>query len=306
MVSPLLWGGGGSAAARPVGEPLPHGDDFPRRVVDTLGRELTIASAPQRIVVIFPSNIEIAYALGLDSRIAAIGGRVSWPASALDKPSVGGALGYSAEVVASLRPDLIVLTPSHQTALNLIAPFERVGVPVLVLQHPNLPSILRNILLFGRATGREAAAERRVAAMQAELVALSRRLRGAPRRRVFMETGSAGNAALQTVGRTHYADDALLWAGGENIFSDLLGSQQVSHESLFLRDPDVIIALQRTDDPVEAARRLRRRPGWNTLRAVREGRVVVLPRRHQLIPGPRQIEAIGEYARAIHPERFHG
>jgi iron complex transport system substrate-binding protein len=32
--------------------------------------------------------------------------------------------------------------------------------------------------------------------------------------------------------------------------------------------------------------------------------VVVLERGHKLIPGPRQIEAVAEYARALHPERF--
>lgn len=307
LISPLAVGLPGLSASARENPALPPAEGgFPRRLIDTLGRELFIARAPQRIVVIFPSNIEIAYAIGLEERIAAIGGRVVWPEEALAKPSVGGALGYSAEVVASLRPDLVVLTPSHQTALNLIVPFERIGVPVLVLQHPDLPSILRNIHLLGRATGSEAAADEVAGAMQRGLVALSRRLRGMPRRRVFLETGAAGNAALQTVGRNHYADDALLWAGGENVFSDLVGSQQVSHEALFLRDPEVIVALQHTDDPAEATRRLSRRPGWHALRAVRQGRVVVLPRRHQLIPGPRQVEAVAEYARAIHPEAFHG
>ena len=62
---------------------------FPRRVVDTLGRTLSIARPPQRIVVIFPSNVEIVFALGLEARVAAVGGLVGWPAAALAKPSVG-------------------------------------------------------------------------------------------------------------------------------------------------------------------------------------------------------------------------
>jgi iron complex transport system substrate-binding protein len=31
---------------------------------------------------------------------------------------------------------------------------------------------------------------------------------------------------------------------------------------------------------------------------------VVLERSHKLIPGPRQIEAVEDYARALHPELF--
>ncbi len=274
---------------------------FPRRVVDTLGRTLSIARPPQRIVVIFPSNTEIAFALGLEARIAAIGGRVRWPPAALAKPSVGDALGYSAEAISAHHPDLIIVTPAQRSALELTEPFGRLGVPVLVLQHPDLPAILRNIRLVGQASGNEAQADRVVAAMHEALHAIQARLRGTPRRRVFLETAAAGNAAFQTVGRGHYANDALTWAGGENIFADLQASQQVSGEAIFLRDPDVIISLQQTPESPEA---IARRPGWSALRAVREKRVVVLPRSHKLIPGPRQIEAVREYARAIHPEYF--
>jgi iron complex transport system substrate-binding protein len=278
---------------------------FPLRMNDALGRSLRISRAPERIVVVFPSNVEIAYALGLESRIVAIGGRTSWPPAARMKPSVGGPLGYSAEVVASFKPDLIVVTPSHMTALGLINPFERIGIPVLVLQHPDLPSIFRNIGLLGEATGAEIAAKDLIEAMQTQLNMIRQRLQGAPVRRVFLETGLAGNANLQTIGSDHYAHDALHWAGGANIFPDLKGAQQVSSEAVFLRDPDVIISLQQTGDTATASRLIAQRPGWHTLRAVRTGRVVVLPRGHKLIPGPRQIDAVADYAQAIHPEKFN-
>lgn len=281
---------------------------FPRQVVDTLGRTLSIARPPQRIVVIFPSNVEIVFALGLEARVAAVGGLVGWPAAALAKPSVGRSLGFSAEAVAAHQPDLIVVTPAQHSALALIDPFGRIGVPVLVLQHPDLPAILRNIRLVGWATGHEAQAEAVLGQMRAQLDRIGDRLHGAPRRRVFLETSAAGNAGFQTVGQGHYANDALAWAGGENVFGDLVGSQQVSGEAIFLRDPDVIISLQRIPDvsaAPEAARQIARRPGWSALRAAREGRIVVLQRNHKLIPGPRQIEAVADYARAIHPERFN-
>lgn len=293
-----------SSSALPVNIDICNANGaFPREVVDTLGRRLTIAQAPRRIVVIFPSNTEIVLALGLESRVAAVGGRIRWPEAALAKPSVGDALGYSAEAVAAHHPDLIVVTPAQRSALELIEPFGRIGVPVLVLQHPDLPAIFRNIRLVGQATGCEAEAEAVVSAMTARLEAIRARLGDAPVRRVFLETGAAGNAGFQTVGHGHYANDGLVWAGGENIFADLPGSRQVSGEAIFLRDPDVVISLQQTNDP-EAAAAIARRPGWSALRAVREGRVVVLQRSHKLIPGPRQIEAVADYARAIHPERF--
>ena len=137
--------------------------------------------------------------------------------------------------------------------------------------------------------------------MEARLQAVSQALDGAPRRSVYLETAAAARGAFQTMGTGHYANDALQWAGGRNVFADLQGSQQVSAEAIFVRDPDVIISLQQVPkDPALIAER----PGWHSLRAVKNGRVVVLERSHKLIPGPRQIEAVEQDARALHPERF--
>ena len=294
----LLAAGAGMALAEPVaGQAV----TWPRTLVDALQRSVRIAAPPQRIVTVFPSNVEILFALGLADRVVAIGGRVRHPPEALGKPSVGGALGYSPEAVAAYRPDLLVLTPSHQTAFGLVEPFTRAGVPVLMLAHPDLPSVLRNIALVGQATGAEAQAERLGGQMLQQLEAVRARWHGVPPRSVYLETAAAQRGAYQTIGRGHYADDALAWAGGRNVFSDLNGSQQVSAEAIAVRDPEVIISLQAVPKPAAS---IAARPGWQHLRAVRDGRVVVLERGHKLIPGPRQIEAVLDYARALHPERF--
>jgi iron complex transport system substrate-binding protein len=294
----LLAAGTGVAVAEPVAG---LAIAWPRTLVDALQRSVRIAAPPQRIVTVFPSNVEILFALGLADRVVAIGGRVRHPPEAVSKASVGGALGYSPEAVAAYRPDLLVLTPSHQTALGLVEPFTRAGVPVLMLAHPDLPSVLRNITLVGQATGAEAQAERLGGQMLQQLEAVRARWQGLPLRSVYLETAAAERGAFQTIGRGHYADDALAWAGGRNVFSDLDGSQQVSAEAIAVRDPEVIISLQAVPKPASS---IAARPGWQRLRAVREGRVVVLERGHKLIPGPRQIEAVLDYARALHPERF--
>lgn len=295
LISTALTGGGGALSADEAAAA------FPREVTDALGRRVRIARRPQRLLVVFPSNVELVWALGLGERVAAIGGRVRWPEEALSKPRIGGALGYSVEAAAAHRPDLVVLTPSHHSALDLADAFTRTGVPVLVLAHPDLPSVLRNLTLLGQATGAEAAAARVRARMQAELHAVAAQVRGAPVRRVYLETAAAARGAYQTVGHGHYATDALRWAGGHNVFAALRGSRQVSAEAIFTHDPDVIISLQQVPkDPALIAQR----PGWHRLRAVRTGRVVVLERGHKLIPGPRQTDAVQAYARALHPERF--
>jgi len=283
-------------------EPASEPAEFSRTLTDALGRVVHIAHRPERLVVIFPSNVELVWALGLADRVAAVGGRIRWLQDAKRKPSVGASLGFSAEAVAAHRPDLILVTPSHVSALGLVDAFDRMHVPVLVLAHPDLAAILRNLILIGQATGAESAAQTVCAAMQARLQAVAARVACQAPRSVYFETAAAARGVYQTLGPGHYAHDALCLAGGQNVFADLMGGgQQVSAEAIFARDPEVIISLQQTPkDPALIAAR----PGWQHLRAVRTGRVHVLARSHKLIPGPRQVQAVEEYARALHPECF--
>ncbi|MCA3176357.1 MAG: ABC transporter substrate-binding protein [Burkholderiales bacterium] len=278
---------------------MAQAESFPRQLKDALGHAVELLRYPQRIVVIFPSNVELAFSLGLENRIVAIGGRVKWPESATRKPSIGGALGFSPEAVAAYDPDLVVITPSHHSALGLREPFRRIGVPVLTLEHPDLNAIFRNLRLLGRATGTETNAEIVIQKMQTALQTIASKINNRPKPKVYLETAAAERGIFQTVGPGHYAHDALHWAGGENIFSDLRGAQQVSAEAIFARQPDVIISLQQNPKSTE---QISQRPGWRTLKAVQEQRVYVMPRGHKLIPGPRQIEAVQAYAEALHPD----
>lgn len=280
---------------------VPTDASWPRTMTDAMGRKVFIPAPPQRIVTVFPSNVEILFALGLASRVVAIGGRVKFPQEAIDKPSIGGALGYSPEVVAAHRPDLIVVTPSHHTALGLVEPFSRLGVPVLVLAHPDMVSMLRNIDLVGQATGTDQVAQLLRTRMQSQLAEIRERWSGRHLPTVYLETAAAARGAFQTIGTGHYASDALAWAGGLNVFADLNASVQVSAEAIAARNPDVIISLQQSP---KSPALIAQRPGWQRLRAVQTGRVVVMERGHKLIPGPRQIEAVLAYAQALHPEVF--
>ncbi|MFX8922262.1 hypothetical protein ABTN04_19595, partial [Acinetobacter baumannii] len=78
-------------------------------------------------------------------------------------------------------------------------PMEVIGVPVLVLDHRDLASILANLRLLGRAIGAEAQAETVIAGIEARLARAAARLGDRPRRRVYLETASSGRGGFQTV-----------------------------------------------------------------------------------------------------------
>ena len=92
-------------------------------------------------------------------------------------------------------------------------------------------------------------------------------------------------------------------AGGQNVGASLSSEWgQISLEELIRQDPDLIIL--GTANYGETPEKVRQRPGWNRLRAVREGRIY--PINADLIsrPGPRIVDGLEALARIIHPEQF--
>lgn len=268
---------------------------------DAAGNRLNLSAPPRRIVALNPAMVESVVAIGALDRIVGIGGKVLYPESVLHLPSVGGMLGFSVEAVLALDPDLVVMAVGTDAAAQLARPLSEMGVPVFLATYSDFASILAYMRLLGAALGLSERAERLVSSMQTTISDVAETLKDRPRRGVYLETGAAGNAAFQTVRAGHYADDGIRLAGGRNVFT-LKGPRQVTVEGIAEADPDVIVVL--ASDPALTPEVVAARPGWSALRAVREGKVVVLPRGFMLIPGPRQAEAVRILARAIHPEAF--
>jgi iron complex transport system substrate-binding protein len=70
-------------------------------------------------------------------------------------------------------------------------------------------------------------------------------------------------------------------------------------------DPEVILLGDATYDDTITPESVAARPGWETMTAVAEDRVVVV--REDVVitrPGPRIVDGLEALARAIHPEAF--
>ncbi len=273
-----------------------HGPDHATTVIDGLDRHVSIAAPPQRIVSIFASNTELLYAIGAGPSIIGIEEKTHFPPEVRTLPRVGGRLGFSAEHIAALDADLVVLTTARHAAATLLDPLASVGVPAVVLQHRDLEQIFTNITLLGRATGRDAAAAQASATLRARLAAVAAGIAGRAPVRCYLETGSAGASGFSTPADGTYTADALRWAGGVSVFSGRRSGLPVSGESVLLADPEVIVVCG--DASTVAA--LRRRPGWDAIAAVRDGRVYAVPRALLLIPGPRIIDGVEQLAAVLH------
>lgn len=266
-------------------------------VRDALDRTVTLPAPPQRIVTIFASNTEMVAALGLADRIVGIEAYTHYPPEVLDRPLVGGRLGFSVDAVVDLKPDLVVVTPSRQAVHQLVDPMERLGVPIVVLMQRNVAEILANIRLLGRLGGVARRGEELAAELETRLARTKARVGALPAPRVIMITGRIGNGLMLVTRPNTYTGDAIALAGGRPGLEGLGTIAQVSPEAILNADPDVLLWAG-TD---AGLRELIARPGWAGLRAVTTKHAYAVSRAELLIPGPRTFDGIEHLAMLFHP-----
>src|SRR6267154_239069 len=168
----------------------------PVTVRDAFDRTVTVPAPPERIIPIFASNTEIVASLGLADRIVGIEAYTRYPKEVLDRPLVGGRLGFSVDAIVALRPDLLVVTPSRQAANQLIDPMGRLGVPIIVLLQRNVPEILSNIRLMAKVAGVAERGETVATGMERRLETVRQRVAGLNPPSTIMITGRLGNGLI--------------------------------------------------------------------------------------------------------------
>jgi iron complex transport system substrate-binding protein len=272
----------------------------PLVVHDALGRAVTFETSPQRIIPIFASNAEIVTALGLADRIVGIEAYTRYPKEILDRPLVGGRLGFSVDAVVDLHPDVLIVTPSRQAANQLIDPMERLGIPIVVVLTRSVAEILSNIRLVARIAGIVPRGEEVATALEARMARVREKVSGRPKPSVIMITGQLGNGLMLVAREGSYTGDAIVRAGGSFGLPGTVALAQVSPEAILQADPDVLLF---AGSP-QGLKDLIAQPGWSQMRAVKDSRARVVARVELLIPGPRTFDGIEHLAAIFHPEAF--
>src|SRR6218665_534755 len=230
---------------------------------DALGRRVVLPAPPQRIVTIFSSNTELVVSLGMLDRIVGVEDFTRFPPEVQRIAKVGGRLGFSADAVVAQRPDRVVVTPARQAAHQLVAPMERIGVPILVLLSRSLDEVLGNVRLIAQAGGVPERGEALAGRLQARLKTVDARVAGRTLPSMLMLTGRLGNGMLLVARADTYTGEAMLRAGGRFALAGAGAVPQVSPEAVLAADPDVLLFA----GTAEALRDLASQPGRRDMRA---------------------------------------
>jgi iron complex transport system substrate-binding protein len=243
-----------------------------------------------RYISLAPAATEILFSLGLDEEIVAVSSFCNYPPAARDKEKIGSFSQPNREKILSLRPDIIFATGLEQApAVNDL---RRLGFRVVVSDPETIDALFASIREIGNLTRRETEADRLIESMRATIDAVERSCgRVAPEQRpqVFVELW---HEPLMTAGKGSLVDEVLRRAGGVNIASDTPRPYSMfSPEAVIARNPDFILFAYM--DPAAPAARLRRRAGWDRVRAVLTGNLIDdIDPDIILRPGPRLAQAI--------------
>lgn len=241
------------------------------------------------VVSLVPSITEIIYALGQGRRLAGNTTFCNFPPAAESVYKVGDFSNPSIERIAALKPTLVFATLPEQRAT--VEQLRRMGMKVFISRPNGIDSLLREIHAIGAALGKVARADSLVDSLRTRLAAIAP---VEPGPKVYLEISGQ---PLMTVGGSSYINEAVVRAGGVNIFADQSREYPVvTQEQVIARDPEVILILHPQTTRAETRERL----GWQNVKAVRNDRIYDDVNPDLLFrSGPRLVQGIEELARRL-------
>jgi iron complex transport system substrate-binding protein len=261
----------------------------------------------RRIVSLSPSVTEILDGVGAFPRVVAVSDYCEYPPGVKSLPRVGGWQNTNLERLASLKPDLVIMTDAE-------APFvkdrlEGLKIPTLVVPSRSIEDAFVAMRDIGRATDNVREAERLAVGTRAEIDGVRALIKDLPKRRVLCVVDRVPGTLrdLYTATEGSFIAQLVEIAGGESVAPPAeKGYGKINKEAIVALDPEIIIDMVQgaegkfAEDP---------RAVWNELpqlRAVREGRVYPLRETSVLHPSQFIGKSALRFARIIHADVLGG
>lgn len=237
---------------------------------------------PQRIVCLTEETVETLYLLGEQDRIVGVSGyAVRPPQVRREKPRVSAFISADVPKILALDPDLVLAFSDLQA--DIVADLVRAGIAVHVFNQRDVAGILAMIRTLGGLIGEAGKADALASRYEQRLAEVAAVRRGR-RPRVYFEEWD--DPLISGIG---WVSELIAVAGGEDIFPQLAKAKAakdriIMPEAVIAADPDVILASWCGKKVVPD--KIRQRPGWSTIAAVRDNCIFEIKSPLILQPGP--------------------
>jgi len=281
-------------------------------ITDDENYNTTLTTTPQRIVSLAPSCTQVLFAIGAGDKVVGVTTYDDYPYNftawvAAGNMTIDG--GYSTpdmEVIAGLRPDLIVTDSINDASLPSM---RSLGYNVIVLNPSTIDGICNDMKIAGKATGLTNQANAVVKNLTNTINSIETKIANAHEAAptVLYEVWTP---PLMTAGHSSWINDVITKAGGVNIFdnaSDTNAYPTVSSETVVALNPDTIfLPTQMGQSPFYGSvATVKATPGWNTISAVKNNRVYVIDGDLFAEAGPRVADAVYAVASDLYPQLFN-
>lgn len=241
------------------------------------------AFPPNRVVCLTEETVETLYLLGEQDRIVGVSGyAVRPPQVRREKPRVSAFISADIPKIMALQPDLVLAFSDLQA--DIVADLVRAGVAVHVFNQRDVAGILAMIRTIGGLIGEAAKADRLAAQFEERLASVAASANGGARPKVYFEEWD--DPLISGIG---WVSELIGIAGGEDVFPQLAKEKSakdriIAPEAVIAAKPDVILASWCGKKVVPE--KIRQRPGWGDIPAVRNGRIIEIKSPLILQPGP--------------------
>jgi iron complex transport system substrate-binding protein len=256
------------------------------------------SSSTPRIISLAPSITEIVYALNATNELIGRSSACDYPPAAVSNVPVIGDFGVpSLERMVALKPDQVLYTDVADPLME--SKMQRVGLHPVHIACTRLADIPPALIHVGQLVSREADA-RIMASNLVEQIEIARHEATAftnrPRVLVLI-----WHDPFYAAGGQSFVSDLISLAGGQNIGDEINRDYfQASSEWVLAHDPDIVFCFFMAST-TPAKHVITRQPGWNGLKAVRNGRIYDgFDNNVILRPGPRVMQAIEAIKKRIH------
>lgn len=290
-------------------------DQYPLKVRDYFGHITELEKKPERIAVLSGTPLNIWYDLGGKSICTSeIGDNIrlvdAYKDEMLALPRVGQVFALDMEAVLGQKPELIITQAGVQSKPT--DTLRNMGFSVIATLVRSYEDLCDHYRAFGILLGEEGRAEEKIASFEQRREEILGKLpkEGKSVAILYLTAG-----ALSVKLDSSIAGDMVRTLGVKNIASNLppdtIGSENspLDIEYLVEQNPDMILVTSMIGSNELAVETMenhfKQNQAWQTVAAVKEGRVYYLPQEYFLYhSGPYYSDALQFLAKTIYPEIF--
>ncbi|MGA1158873.1 MAG: ABC transporter substrate-binding protein, partial [Candidatus Nanopelagicaceae bacterium] len=203
------------------------------------------------------------------------------------------------EAIVALKPDFVILNKDSTKSDAIHKSLTNLGIPVMMeAAARNLNDVYSEIALIGRVVDRQSSSTKLIASMKKRIKTVVKSSKKVKSQRIFHELDNTlYTATSKTFIGTVYRDLSLINVADAASGADSSGYPQLSAEFLIQSNPEIIFLADAQYG--ENASTVKARSGWQSIDAVKRGRIIELPADIPSRWGPRIVDFYELVAKAI-------